>query len=256
MEVMEEFMSIAGHELRAPLAGAMMSMELAHHQLQAAQDQHGNHPTHMEAIAESLELLANTREQLGRQQRLVADLLDVARIQSGGFAMNLQLTDVVALVVESVRETHRIEPSRAITVELPVTPISEVMIDPDRLRQVLSNYLSNAIRYSPPSTAIHVRMGATDSALMVEVRDEGPGVPVDQQRRIWERYQRVSDLATQAGSPAGLGLGLYISRNIIERHGGDVGLESSSGQGTTFWFTLPCDVPTRHTLAPDPRKLE
>jgi signal transduction histidine kinase len=253
MEVMEEFMGTASHELRAPLAGALMSMELAHRQLAIAQDRTGDDPVRVGAIAESLELLANTREQLRRQQRLVADLLDVARIQSSGLALNLQSTDVIALVVEIVQEMHRIEKSRAITVELPETPVEGIMADPDRFRQALGNFLSNAFRYSPPSRPIHVRVRTMDSSLVVEVHDEGPGVPIDQQQRIWERYQRVSETPVQAGANGGLGLGLYISRNIIEGHGGSVGLESAPGQGAVFWFTLPI-APSYNTLASDTAK--
>jgi signal transduction histidine kinase len=228
-------------------------MELAHRQLEIAQDRTGDEPVRVKAIAESLELLTSTREQLRRQQRLVADLLDVARIQSSGLALNLQSTDVIALVVALIQETHRVEPSRAITVELPEKPIDSITADADRLRQALSNFLSNAFRYSPPSTPIHVRVRATNSFLVVEVRDEGPGIPIDQQQRIWGRYQRVSGPPVRAGADVGLGLGLYISRNIIEGHGGSVGLESAPGQGAVFWFTLPI-APSYNTLASDTAK--
>lgn len=258
MDVMEEFMSIAGHELRAPLAGALMSTELAQHRLRIAQtlaknraaselarDELARVDAIVDAITESLELLASAHGQLGRQQRLVADLLDVARIQSGGFALHLQVTDVIALVVEVVQEAHRIEPSRAMTLELPETSIEGILADADRLRQVLTNYLSNAIRYSPSARPIQVRVSASDSDLVVGVHDDGPGVPLEHQQRIWERYQRAADAPVQTGAEVGLGLGLYVSRSIVEGHGGQVGLESVPGQGTTFWFRLP-RASTRH----------
>jgi signal transduction histidine kinase len=110
----------------------------------------------------------------------------------------------------------------------------------------LINYLSNALRYSGPDSPITVGLSVVDPAgesaireARVWVRDEGPGLSVEEQERIWERFYRGERTTTQLGSNVGLGLGLTICRSIVARHRGRVGVESAPGAGSTFWFTLP-----------------
>jgi signal transduction histidine kinase len=119
-----------------------------------------------------------------------------------------------------------------------------VLADEDRLCQVLANYLTNALKYSPDDAPVTVRLDVkrTKRTARVAVRDHGPGLPPDEQQRIWEPFHRApgvvvcSDSAEKAGS---LGLGLHICKTIIEGHGGQVGVESAEGRGATFWFSLP-----------------
>ncbi len=117
-----------------------------------------------------------------------------------------------------------------------------VFADADRLAQVVTNYVSNALRYSSPDQPVTVGLEVdrlAEPAARVWVQDGGPGVPPEEQERIWERFYRVSGTPHRDGSSVGLGLGLSISRNIIERHGGQVGVDSVPGRGATFWFRLP-----------------
>src|SRR5262249_34870372 len=135
---------------------------------------------------------------------------------------------------------------RTLTIDLPETRDSPMVVDADaeRLSQVLTNYLANAVRYSPSDQPIEVTVqmvGQTPenpggAAVRVAVRDHGPRIAPEQHTSIWDRFQRAHG-ASEAGG--GLGLGLYIARTIIERHGGQVGVESTVGQGATFWFTVP-----------------
>jgi signal transduction histidine kinase len=114
-----------------------------------------------------------------------------------------------------------------------------VIADADRIRQVISNYLTNALTYSRADQPIDVGLLADGGIARVWVHDEGPGVPAAEQDRIWERAYQVTGLKPQSGSHVGLGLGLYISRSIVAHHQGQVGVESTPGHGATFWFTLP-----------------
>jgi signal transduction histidine kinase len=111
-----------------------------------------------------------------------------------------------------------------------------------RIGQVATNYLSNALKYSAPDRPVAVSLQVGEGEATVRVRDEGPGLTPEQRAQVWERYQRVAGVAIQdsaQGTGGGLGLGLHISRSIVEQHGGSVGVESTPGRGSTFWFTLP-----------------
>jgi len=114
-----------------------------------------------------------------------------------------------------------------------------VVADALRLGQVVTNYLTNALKYSSADRPVEVGLQVNDQQAWVEVRDEGPGIPAKEQEHIWERYHRVKGIEVQSGTGVGLGLGLPISRAIIEQQQGQVGVQSAPGQGSTFWFSLP-----------------
>jgi len=122
-----------------------------------------------------------------------------------------------------------------------VVPAQEevpVMADARRIEQVLTNYLVNAIRYSPAERDVLVRLAVEGHLVRVSVRDHGPGLIPEQQQQIWERFYQAR-VSEYRGARGGLGLGLALAKAIIEQHGGQVGVESRLGQGSTFWFTLP-----------------
>lgn len=143
---------------------------------------------------------------------------------------------------------------RELHVNLPEEPVM-VQADRDRIGQVLANLLSNADKYSPLRQPITLTLrlergspyaDAADAAdatapllACVLIQDAGPGIPENEQERIWERFHRVRGVQAQTTKSASLGLGLYISRQIIEQHGGTIGVESAPGAGSVFWFTLP-----------------
>jgi signal transduction histidine kinase len=114
-----------------------------------------------------------------------------------------------------------------------------VLIDAERISQVISNYVINALKYAPEDQPIEVRLEQKGERALFSVRDRGPGLSPSEQEKIWERFQRVEGIKRQRGFAVGMGLGLYISRAIIEQHQGEVGVESVKGEGSTFWFTLP-----------------
>lgn len=137
-------------------------------------------------------------------------------------------------------------PDRVINLEIDERLALPLNADADRIVQVISNYLTNALKYSEPERPIFVSVECQGKEAYLAVRDEGPGLPLDQQERIWGRFNRapgIEVLSNAHSSQAGLGLGLYISRTIIEGQGGTVGVQSRPGKGSTFWFRLPlCSV--------------
>jgi signal transduction histidine kinase len=153
--------------------------------------------------------------------------------------MQLTPCDLVVIVVEAVREQKLAAPARSIDVDLPPGITVPVLADVDRIGQVVTNYLTNALKYSADDKPVAVGLEVDGAMARVSVRDAGPGIPAAEQEHIWERFYRVPGIEHRSGSGIGLGMGLYISRTIVERHHGRVGVESHAGSGSIFWFTLP-----------------
>ncbi len=174
------------------------------------------------------------------QSRLVSDLLDATRIQTDQLELHITRCDLMAIVGEAIENQLSITPTRTIRFERTTPNEVFVLADADRLGQVVSNYLSNALKFSEASHPVDVSLQATGtSSVRLSVHDEGPGLSPDQQKLIWERFYRVDNIIVKSGSGVGLGLGLYICQTIIERQGGQVGVVSQPDQGSTFWFTFP-----------------
>jgi signal transduction histidine kinase len=265
----DEFLSIASHELRTPLTSAKISVQTIARYLEGWLREPQPDAAVSVAQLEGLRTLLGRSEcSLKRLERLVYDLLDLSRIQAGQLEMRPEHVDLVGVVREGVEEVAPAWPGcevrlqrrlRALAGQAPEGPQGPVWVwvDPERIRQVVINYLSNALKYAPAEQPIDVLLEAPAGALRVDagqrswqhcpmtpmtrvsVRDQGPGLTAEQQAQLFERFCRVDGIAHQQGSGIGLGLGLYISRTIIERHGGRVGVQSVPGEGSTFWFTLP-----------------
>jgi signal transduction histidine kinase len=247
---MDDFMSLASHELRSPLASIRLAIQLADRKLSRAampptsrMSSATSHETDPEEapITGARELLTTANAQVSRLDRLVRDLLDVSRIQADRLEIASEPRDLTALVREVVSDFALRAPERQIVPELPDEPV-QVSMDADRIREVVENFLNNALRYAPPERPISVGLRCSAGEATVAVRDEGPGLSPEAQQRIWERFQRAtpgagSD-AGQATGGGGLGLGLYLSREIVKRHQGRIGVESALGNGATFWFSL------------------
>src|SRR5262249_27930974 len=149
-------------------------------------------------------------------------------------------SDLVAIVREAVEEQRQLQPERSISLDLSTVDESvPVEVDAERIGQVVTNYLTNALKYSAEDRPVTVSVRKKGSSARVAVRDEGPGLPPLELEHVWEIFHRAKGVEIQSGSGVGLGLGLHISKSIIERHGGRVGVESVPGKGSTFWFTVP-----------------
>jgi signal transduction histidine kinase len=152
------------------------------------------------------------------------------------------------VVGEAVEDLARLYPARSIRWVPEAHPVP-VVADAGRIEQVVMNYVSNALKFSRENQPVEVRLDTQDGSARVAVHDEGIGLPVAEQARVWDSFHQAEGIQVQTGSHVGLGIGLYISKTIIERHQGDVGVESTPGHGTTFWFTLPL-APQNLSTAP------
>jgi signal transduction histidine kinase len=217
----EEFISVVSHELRTPVAGVLGF-------LQTTLD-------HWERMSEEEHLTAVRRAFVNarRLQAMTRDVLDTESIETGLFGYTMTELDLGAEVGTAV-DGFLGGPSELVHVEVPVEPIV-VEGDPDRLQQVLANLLDNARKNAPPDTLIQVALERVDGVARLVVEDEGGSVDPDQVERIFEKFVRGRD-----GTVTGTGLGLYISRRIVEEHGGRIWVESSPGQHTRFVIELPC----------------
>ena len=185
-----------------------------------------------------MESVEGIDQSTSRLIELTEDLLDVTRLQAGRITLHREPTDVVALARRVVARlqmtTERHHLSLLTSLEYLVADV-----DPRRIEQVLSNLVSNAIKYSPAGGSIEVtiREEAETKTALLSIRDSGIGIPMQQQARIFGRFERADN--ARAYGIGGTGLGLYLCRELVERHGGRIWFESAEGQGSTFFIALP-----------------
>lgn len=261
---MDEFLGIASHELRTPLTKIKTSLQLADHRARQAIRQESADSTLAKILQPIQDMIQRGVRSADMVNRLVEDLLDVSRIQSDRLEVRMALVDLTQVVREAVEEQRELFPNRVITLAAPeggdaraegekagtrfpqaALPEgnAQVIADADRVGQVVINYLTNALKYSPAARPVEVTVQVDERQARVSVRDHGPGIPPDEQSHLWERFYQAQGVTLAHGSSVGLGLGLYISKTIIERHGGHVGVENAPGDGALFWFTLPLAEP-------------
>jgi len=236
----EAFVSMVTHELKNPLTALQGTVQLAQRWLGRMLGQAEMLGDERQAVLEKvLIMLGRSQQQLQLQHRLINDLLDVSRIQEDKLELLLAPCDLVELVCETVQDYQATHPSRLLILDLPEQGSLPISADRDRVQQVLSNYLANALKFSPNEEPVQVGMMLEANDVRVWVQDHGPGLTRSQQQHIWKRFYQAPQKPIQSGAKMGLGLGLYICQQLISRQQGQVGVESSPGQGATFWFSLP-----------------
>ena len=233
---MDEFLSIASHELRTPVTIIKANVQML---MRQRASRSANAESDIEA-----RLRERVERAIDRLLRLVDDLLDASRARVGRLEFHRMPADLVALARETVDEQVLSHPDRRIRLHVDADGSVPVVVDAERVSQVMVNYLTNALKYSLQQKPVTVRVSRDTTQARVEVRDEGPGIPAGERDRVWELFYRVQGVDVLSGSGVGLGLGLHLCKTIIERHTGTVGVESVPGEGSTFWFTLPlADAP-------------
>lgn len=236
---MDDFLSMASHELRTPLTSVKGNIQMAERRLGNFMRKESGQNEQLDNTIRSVhEMLERADRQIRLLNRLVGDLLDVSRIQASKLEMRVGPFDLASVTREAVQEQRQAHPARTITLELPQEAVP-VTGDADRIGQVVTNFLTNALKYSDADGPVDIRLRLEGENALLRVHDEGPGLPPEELERIWERFYQAPGIEVRSGSGVGLGLGLHISKTIIERHQGQIGVESTVGKGSTFWFTLP-----------------
>jgi PAS domain S-box-containing protein len=242
----DDFLGIASHELRTPLTSIIANVQMARRQFamldemaHARDEESGQRDDLTRRLEQSEQLLERTDRQLARLNRLVGDLVDTSRIRTGRLELVLEPCDLLPIVSEAVQEQRAAWPHRSITLSLPRRARVPILADGDRIGQVVTNLLTNALKYSLDEAVVAVSVRLVDGGVRVALRDQGPGISPEEQMHLFEQFYRVPGIEQQSGSGVGLGLGLHICKTIVERHDGTIGVESAVGKGSTFWFTLP-----------------
>jgi signal transduction histidine kinase len=212
---------MASHEIRTPVTAILLQLDLALRQISRGDS------------SNTEEMLRKARQRTKALTALINDLLDISRLDVGKFALELADLDLAEIVRRTVEDYPRDE-------DHPIRVISSggglpIRGDGRRLVEVLENLLSNAVKYSPEGGAVTIEVGREMGQAFIRVRDEGLGIPEAERDQIFERFFRTS-VAKPYG---GVGLGLYISREILTRMGGDIQLVSSGGKGSVFRVALP-----------------
>jgi signal transduction histidine kinase len=223
-EIRDEFLSVAAHELKTPLTSLRGFSQLLLGQMDEGRSPN---PEHLQVALESID------RQSEKLARLVSQLLDISRLQAGRLELERRESDLVALLRGALRGAGSASERHALRLHAPAS--LPAVVDPLRLEQVVTNLLDNAIKYSPDGGAIEVRLGAAPAHVQIVVSDQGIGVPPEHRAHIFDRYYQ----AHQERRLGGMGLGLYISRQIVELHGGTLHAEFPAKGGTRLVLRLP-----------------
>jgi signal transduction histidine kinase len=219
-----DFVSLVSHELRSPMAAVIGSATTLHERWRELS------PDQRESFLALIEL------ETKRLADLVGDVLDTSRIESGSFSYSFADVDVEELIRESAALAESGQDEVAIRPRVD-GPLPLVRADRERLRQVITNLIDNAVKYSPTGAAVDVEAFAENGRITVEVRDSGPGLAPEHQSLIFEKFGRVSGEQSKPGT----GLGLFIARSIAQAHGGSLEVRSVPSEGATFVLVLPVE---------------
>ena len=218
----DEFISFASHELKTPLTTISGYLQLAEKSPELA---HG--------------FLPKISKQVNRLSAIIGDLLDISKIQAGKLDLNFTRTDLLTVLKESVETVKQVAPEHDIEMEIPAGNIM-VTIDSQKMNQVLINVLTNAVKYSSPHSKILVTVILLGNQVRISTQDWGIGISPKFLDKIFSRFYRVAKSSSKA---EGLGLGLYISKEIVEGHHGRIWVESEEGKGSVFHIDFPIEIP-------------
>jgi len=221
-ELKSNLVATVAHEFRTPLTSLRMALHLCLEQAVGP------------ITEKQADLLQAARQDTERLQQIVDDLLDLSRIQSGHIELNQRAVDAAGLARDAVRAFETPAANKGIDLRLELMPsLGDVIADPERIALAFANLIGNAIKYTPSGGRVTVSARSHEQAVRFTVHDTGPGVPPAHRQAIFERFFRVPG-ATEPGA----GLGLYIAKEIVDAHGGHIGVDGEPGQGSNFWLEL------------------
>ena len=222
-EAREDVLHAISHDLRQPITVVMSAAQMLRRTLARAQMEH--------------EVFVLDRVVTGakRMASMIDDLVDSARLDSGQLVLHAEPTDLWPMVLDIVSRAWTTQDQARLQIERPPEVLPKVLLDPARFERIFVNLVGNALKYSPPAEFVTIGIEAREVEIVVAVRDRGCGVPAEEVPHLFERYYR----ARTGKRVEGLGLGLFIARQLVEAHGGRVWVESELGKGSTFAFTLP-----------------
>lgn len=226
-EQKNELLGMAAHDLRNPLHAILAYSDFLIEEACAALSE--EHIEFLSIIQSSSEFMA----------ALLNDLLDVAKIESGKLQLSLEPSDLSSLATQNVARNRILARNKGIEMRPSIEALPPMMLDPAKIEQVLNNLISNAIKYSPPNTTIDVKLRRDGDQAVLSVQDQGQGIPEHELDALFQPFQTTSAKAT--GGEASTGLGLVITKKIVEGHNGDIKVDSEVGKGTTFTVTLPLE---------------
>lgn len=218
-----EFLSMASHELKTPLTSLKGYTEI----LQAELAEKGHKDIH--------EFMSKMDAQIDKMSHLVDDLLNLSRVETGELQIKPEMFDLTRLITDVVHEMCIT--NTACKIHFTKGEACFIEADRGRIGQVILNLLTNAVKYSHPGSDIAVRLEQTPYEVSVHVEDKGIGIAERDQERIFEKFYRIGEKEHE--NYPGMGMGLYIASEIVKKHGGKMGVQSTLGKGSTFWFTLP-----------------
>jgi PAS domain S-box-containing protein len=219
----DEFIGMASHELKTPITTLKARTQLLKRRLEK------------QGLSEAVQALAKMEMQIDRLTRLVADLLDISKIQAGRLDYAEERIALDAFLYDIVETAQQMSATHTLCIH--GASDAYVIGDSDRLEQVFLNLISNAIKYSPLADKVDIHIETTRDTVTVKVQDYGVGIPTEHQSKIFDRFYRAYDEKNKTFP--GLGMGLYISAEIVKRHGGEISVDSMEGEGTIFAVSLP-----------------
>jgi len=224
----DEFLGIISHEFRTPLTSLRLNVAMIERTL-----------TTIDPPA--ADRLAAARSAIGRMEGMIEDLLCLSEITTGEFELEVErcdLREVARAAVESERSISR----RQVSLELPDQPVM-LLCDPLRIGRAIANLLGNALKFSPQDQPVALRLSPRGNSAILKVSDRGPGIPPDRIGELFRPFQRIGGVEIRVGSRVGFGVGLFVAKTIVERHGGTLSVESAPGAGTSFSIELRVEEP-------------
>ena len=240
-ESQREFVANVSHELKTPLTSIQGFA-------QALQDGTANMPEERQEAAGII------RDEAGRMHRMVLDLLDLARLDAGTLELQRLPVDIPALLHGLADKFTPQARQAGILIQVEAQALPAITGDGDRLAQVFTNLVDNALKFTPPGGQVRLRAAQSDSGVLVEVEDNGAGIPPENLPHIFDRFYQ-ADPSRPGGEKHGAGLGLAIVKEIVAAHGGKISVRSTPGSGSTFAVLLPMTVPEATTVVAEKRRL-